>query len=145
MQVSLPRKLFTVLDSKLQGLRPVPCRHLVISYSFQLLKKNSFLGQLECFTHVLSFNLYTTYILLYILTQWIWVWANSRSWWRTGRTGVLQSVGSQRVGNNWASQLAYYFSVRISISPFFGIFLPFTHTHQWTFVECQATPWALWI
>ena len=29
-------------------------------------------------------------------TQWIWVWANSGRWWRTGKPGVLQSVGSQR-------------------------------------------------
>ena len=28
-------------------------------------------------------------------TWWIWVWVNSRSWWWTGRPGVLQSVGSQ--------------------------------------------------
>ena len=27
------------------------------------------------------------------LTQWTWVWANSRSWWGTGRPGVLQSMG----------------------------------------------------
>ena len=25
------------------------------------------------------------------LTQWTWVWANSRRWWRTGKPGVLQS------------------------------------------------------
>ena len=30
-------------------------------------------------------------------TQWTWVWVNSRSWWRTGRPGVLQSRRSQRV------------------------------------------------
>ena len=29
-----------------------------------------------------------------------WVWVNSRRWWRTGKTGVLQSVGSQRVRHN---------------------------------------------
>ena len=29
------------------------------------------------------------------LTQWTWVWASSRSWWRTGKPGVLQSMGSQ--------------------------------------------------
>ena len=29
------------------------------------------------------------------LTQWTWVWVNSRSWWWTGRPGVLQSMGSQ--------------------------------------------------
>ena len=27
------------------------------------------------------------------LTQWTWVWANSGWWWRTGKPGVLQSVG----------------------------------------------------
>ena len=34
-------------------------------------------------------------------TQWSWVWVDSESWWRTGRPGVLQSMGSQRVGHNW--------------------------------------------
>ena len=29
------------------------------------------------------------------LTPWTWGWASSRSWWRTGKPGVLQSVGSQ--------------------------------------------------
>ena len=38
-------------------------------------------------------------------TQWIWVWVNSRSWWWTRRTGVLQSVGSQRVGHNWVTEV----------------------------------------
>ena len=28
-------------------------------------------------------------------TQWTWAWVNSRSWWRTGRPGVLQSMGLQ--------------------------------------------------
>ena len=28
------------------------------------------------------------------LTQWTWVWVNSRSWWWTGRPGTLQSMGS---------------------------------------------------
>ena len=32
--------------------------------------------------------------------QWTWVWVNSRSWWWTGRPGVLQSVGSQRLDLN---------------------------------------------
>ena len=27
--------------------------------------------------------------------QWTWVWASSERWWRTGRPGVLQSMGSQ--------------------------------------------------
>ena len=28
-------------------------------------------------------------------TQWTWVWVNSRRWWRTGKPGVLQCMGSQ--------------------------------------------------
>ena len=39
------------------------------------------------------------------LTQWIWVWVNSGSWWWTGRPGVLQSMGLQRAGHDWATEL----------------------------------------
>ena len=39
------------------------------------------------------------------LTQWTWVWVNSGSWWRTGRPGVLQSMGSQRARHDWATEL----------------------------------------
>ena len=38
-------------------------------------------------------------------TRWIWVWANSGSWWWTWRPGMLQSMGSQRVGGNWSTEL----------------------------------------
>ena len=38
-------------------------------------------------------------------TQWTWVWVNSRSWWWTGRPGVLQSMGSQRVRHDWVTEL----------------------------------------
>ena len=38
-------------------------------------------------------------------TRWTWVWASSRSWWWTGKPGVLQSMGSQRVRHAWATQL----------------------------------------
>ena len=34
-------------------------------------------------------------------TQWTWVWVNSRSWWWTGRLGVLQFMGSERIGHDW--------------------------------------------
>ena len=36
-------------------------------------------------------------------TQWTWVWANSGSYWRTGKPGVLQSTGSQRVRHDLAT------------------------------------------
>ena len=32
--------------------------------------------------------------------QWTWTWANSRRWWGTGMLGVLQFMGSWRVGHN---------------------------------------------
>ena len=38
-------------------------------------------------------------------TQWTWVWVSSRSWWWTGRPGVLQSMGSQTTGHDWATEL----------------------------------------
>ena len=37
-------------------------------------------------------------------TQRTWVWVSSGSWWWTGRPGVLQSTGSQRVGQDWATE-----------------------------------------
>ena len=37
-------------------------------------------------------------------TQWTWVWANSGRWWRTGKPGVLQSMGSQRARHDWATE-----------------------------------------
>jgi len=38
-------------------------------------------------------------------TRWTWVWVNSRSWWWTGRPGMLRFMGSQRVRHDWATQL----------------------------------------
>ena len=43
-------------------------------------------------------------------TQWTWVWINSRSWWWTGKPGMLQSMGSQRVRHNWATELNWIIS-----------------------------------
>ena len=51
--------------------------------------------------------------------QWAWVWANSGSLWWTGRPGVLQFMGSQRVGYNWATEL------------------------NWTTVWVRPSPWVL--
>ena len=35
-------------------------------------------------------------------TWWTWVWVSSRRWWWTGKPGMVQSVGLQRVGHDWA-------------------------------------------
>ena len=37
--------------------------------------------------------------------QWTWTLANSRRWWGIGKPGVLQSMGSQRVGLDWVTEL----------------------------------------
>ena len=37
-------------------------------------------------------------------TKWTWVWVSSRRWWRTGKPGMLQSMESQRVKHNWATE-----------------------------------------
>ena len=38
-------------------------------------------------------------------TQWTWVWASSGSWWWTGKPDVLQSIGSQRGGPDWVTEM----------------------------------------
>ena len=42
------------------------------------------------------------------LTWWTWVWVSSGSWWWTGRPGVLQSMGSQRIGHDGVTQLNFF-------------------------------------
>ena len=44
-------------------------------------------------------------------TRCAWVWTNSRSWWRTGRPGVLQSMGLQRVRHDWATELNWVYTI----------------------------------
>ena len=39
------------------------------------------------------------------LIRWSWVWVSSRSWWWTWKPGVLQSMGLQRVGHEWVTEL----------------------------------------
>ena len=42
------------------------------------------------------------------LTRWAWVWASSKIWWRTRQPGMLQSMGLQRVGCNWVTELNWF-------------------------------------
>ena len=49
------------------------------------------------------------------LTQWTWVWVNSGSWWWTGGPGALQSMGLQRVGDNWATELNWSISGSVHV------------------------------
>ena len=34
-----------------------------------------------------------------------WVWVNSGNWWWTGRPGMLQFMGSQRVRHDWVTEM----------------------------------------
>ena len=42
--------------------------------------------------------------LMALPNQWTWVWANSKRWWRTGKPGVLQFMGLQRVRHDRATE-----------------------------------------
>ena len=53
------------------------------------------------------------------MTQWTWVWVNFRSWWWTGRPGVLESMRLQRVGHNWVTELNWNVSTFTSNSVLF--------------------------
>ena len=46
------------------------------------------------------------------LTQWTWVWISSRRWCWTGKPGVLQSMGSKRIGHDWATDLNWIENVK---------------------------------
>ena len=69
-------------------------------------------------------------------TQWTWVWANSGSWWWTGKPGVLQSKGSQRVGDDRVTELNVPSYVYITSSSFI-----------WRLINYWVVPafWPLWI
>ena len=62
------------------------------------------------------------------LTRWTWVWVNSRSWWWTGRPGVLRFMGSQRAGQDWATELNW-------IDPVYGWCFRFTYMFTNVFVH----------
>ena len=55
-----------------------------------------------------------------------------RSWWWTGRPGVLQSMGSQRVGHDWAIELNWTDSLPLSYQGILMYFFKskFYHLHQ---------------
>jgi len=38
-------------------------------------------------------------------TWWTWVWINSGSWWWAGKPDMLQSMGLQRFGHDWVTEL----------------------------------------
>ena len=63
------------------------------------------------------------------LTRWTWVWASSRRWRRTGKPGMLQSMGSQKNGHDWVTeqQNLVVKNIFISISCWFSCYLPLAY------------------
>ena len=66
------------------------------------------------------------------LSWWTWVWTSSGSWWWTGRPGRLQSMGLQRAGHNWATELNWniHFSLFSNFPFVLWIFLGPKHFHK---------------
>ena len=62
-------------------------------------------------------------------TPWTWGWASSGSWWWTGKPGVLQSMGSQRVRHDW-TELIKLKQCRLELS----------QSSQF----CEGTSWNMW-
>ena len=58
------------------------------------------------------------------LTWRTWIWVKSGSWWWTGRPSVLQSMGSQRVGHDWATELNWTDGTRCHDLHFFNAEIP---------------------
>ena len=54
--------------------------------------------------------------------QWTWAWANFMRCWGTGRPGVLQFMGSQRVGHDWTTEQKQHI-IWYSLSICFGLLL----------------------
>ena len=76
------------------------------------------------------------------LTQWTWVWVNSGSWWWTGKPGMLQSMGSQKVGHDWATELNHAIHYIPRDSLFYNWkFVPFDHSHSFC---SHLNPSCLW-
>ena len=71
-------------------------------------------------------TLYTNYIQQGVnsglFSIWRWVWASPRSCWWTGRPGVLQSMGSQRVRHDWVTELILFMGIMIQFH-FFVFFI----------------------
>ena len=79
------------------------------------------------------------------LTRWTWVWASSRSWWWTGRHGLLQSMRLQKVRHDWETQLNWRFPLCVFLCQFNTVFKlsPFARPvcNLWT----VPAAWSSWI
>ena len=74
-------------------------------------------------------------------TRWTRVWVSSGSWLWTGKPGVLQSMGSQRVKHDWATKLNWLFSkisFGIVVIVIIYLFIYFYLWLFWVFIAAQT-------
>ena len=62
-------------------------------------------------------------------TQRTWVWVSSWRWQRTGKSGVLQFMGSQRLGHDWATKQQLV--IQKTLSSFCGCLFCFNFLYQY--------------
>ena len=74
-------------------------------------------------------------------TQWTWIWVNLGSCWWTGRPGVLQSMGSQRVGHDWATEPNWYIYNNISSVQSLSCVRLFATQWTWVWVNSGSCWW----
>ena len=73
-----------------------------------------------------------------------WVWASSGNWWWTGKPGMLQSMGLQRVGRSWATELNWA-EIHIDGHVQTDSYIPvFTHAHTYKRTEACLIPNCHW-
>ena len=69
-------------------------------------------------------------------TQWTWVWTNSERWWRAGKPGMLQSMGSQKIRHDWMTELTemHWFLWLSNITLYMYVpQLLYPFIYQWTY------------
>ena len=85
-------------------------------------------------------------------THCTWVWVNPGSWWWTGRPGVLQSMGLQRVRHDWTSELNWLNwadCFACSSSGLCELIFPAQFLMSWCMLSCFShvlpftTPWTV--
>ena len=72
------------------------------------------------------------------LTQWTWVWVNSRNWWWTGRSGVLRFMGSQRVRHDWPTELNWLSAHLVGVGE--GCWTQHSEMHRTSSVAHRSSP-----
>ena len=75
------------------------------------------------------------------LTRWTWVWANSRSWWWTGRPGMLRFTGSQsrRRLSDWSDLIFLESSPCLVVQCHSSFYLKCFHSFVFPFLFCIVT------